>query len=307
MSMAKYLLRLYPRTWRERYEEEVLAMLEQRSLCFMDGVNLFFGALDAWLHPQLGTASMPHYERIFRLLVTLRRSLLTLFCAYIGFVLAGGGFQKMTEYNDFQEAARTYSIVGLSFHLVVIGAFVALAAVLAGGLPIAVAVVRSALARRRYGPLFGLSVPILAFAVFLLITLFLETIDHPGTQPFWRHFLHQGIFLGVLITAAVTSTGAVCFAVARSEIPGKILRFAVLPSLLATMAMVLVLAATIVWGFGLRANVPQLFAGNDGIVRTSTTGTWLGIVIAMAVATILAMVSLRRGLSARSVLRNAPA
>ncbi len=43
---------------------------------------------------------------------TLRRSLLTIFCAYIGFILAGWAFQKMTEYDDFVDAARTHSIVG---------------------------------------------------------------------------------------------------------------------------------------------------------------------------------------------------
>ena len=32
MKTAQYLLRLYPRAWRKRYEEEVLAMLEQRSI-----------------------------------------------------------------------------------------------------------------------------------------------------------------------------------------------------------------------------------------------------------------------------------
>jgi hypothetical protein len=37
----------------------------------------------------------------------LRRSLLTMFCASLGFLLAGAGFQKMNEYDDFQTAAQT--------------------------------------------------------------------------------------------------------------------------------------------------------------------------------------------------------
>ncbi len=120
-------------------------------------------------------------------------------------------------------------------------------------------------------------------------------------------FLDRGVFFGTLIAAAIASAGSVCFAVARSEISEKLLRFAVLPSILATISMALVLAATIIWGLGLRGGVPQLFAGNDGIVGSSTTGTWLGIVIAMAIATVLAALSLMRGLSARSALRNAAA
>ncbi len=309
MKIQHYLVRFYPHTWRERYEDELLAMLEQRSLSFTDGVNLLFGALDAQLHPHLGTTGMSLYERIIHMFATLRRSLLTIFCAYIGFILAGWAFQKMTEYDDFVEAARTHSVVGLSFNLVVIGAVVALLAVLAGGLPIAVAVIRSALAQKRRGPLLLLAVPVLAFAVFLGTTFLLEALHRPGNHlsPVWQLFLDRGVFFGTLIAAAIASAGSVCFAVARSEISEKLLRFAVLPSILATISMALVLAATIIWGLGLRDGVPQLFAGHDGLVGSSTTGTWLGIVIAMAIATLLAALSLIRGLSARSALRNAAA
>lgn len=307
MSTEKYVLRLYPRLWRQRYEEEMLAMLEERHCSLFDTVDLFFGALDAHLHPHLGTTGMPLLERIKRMLSLLRRSLLLIFCAYIGFILAGADFQKMTEYGDFQQAAQTYGLVGLSFNLVVIGAFVALLAVIAGGLPIAIAIVRSALARKRYGPVFLLAVPFLAFAIFLGTTLALEAIGQPGNHlsPGWHIFLDRGIFIGVLIAAAIASTGAVCFAVARSEIPEKILRFALLPSILTIIAMALVLAATLIWGLSLRNAVPQLFNSNEGMFGTSTSGGWLRIVIAMALATLLATISLIRGLSARSTLRTA--
>ncbi len=305
MNIQRSLVRLYPHTWRERYEEEVLAMLEQRSLSFTDGVNLFFGALDAQLHPHLGTTGMALYERTLAMFLTLRRSLLTIFCAFIGFVLAGWTFQKMTEYDDFVAVARTHSVVGLSFNLVVIGAVVALLAILVGGLPIVMAVIRSALAHKRRGPLLLLTVPFLTFVVLLGTIRLLEALHRPGSQL--SPVLDRGLFFGTLLAVAIASAGAVCFAVARSEVSEKLLRVAVLPSILATLSMVLVLAATIIWGFGLRDAAPQLFAGNDGIVGSSTTGTWLAIVIAMAIATALSTVSLLRGLSARSALCNAAA
>lgn len=304
MSIEKYLLRFYPHHWRERYEDELLAMLEQRSLTFVDGVNLFFGALDAQLHPHLGTASMSLYERIGYMLTTLRRSVLTIFCAYVGFILAGWGFQKLTEYADFQEVAQTHGIVNLSFHLVVLGAVVALLAVLAGGLPIVIAVIKSAFERRQHGTLFLLAVPILAFVIFLGVTLFLEAIDRSASRMVWQPFLYRGLFFGSLLAAAIVSPVAVCFAVVRSEIPEKILRFALRSSILVTISMALISASTIIWGLGLQDGAPQLFSGNDGLVSTSTMGTWLSIVIAMGIATVLAAVALIRGLSARSALLN---
>jgi len=45
------LLRLYPNSWRARYGEEMVALLEQRQVDRRDRVDLLRGALDAWLHP----------------------------------------------------------------------------------------------------------------------------------------------------------------------------------------------------------------------------------------------------------------
>jgi hypothetical protein len=44
-------LRLYPHAWRQRYEPEMLAVLEARSLTKRVRVDLARGALDAHLHP----------------------------------------------------------------------------------------------------------------------------------------------------------------------------------------------------------------------------------------------------------------
>lgn len=306
MRCAKFLLRLYPRPWRQRYEEEMLAMLEEYPGSLLDIVDLLFGALDAHLHPRLGMIGMPLLERIKRMLSLLRRSLMTIFCAYIGFIFAGASFQKLTEDSTFANAARTYSVVGFSFNLVVIGAFVTLLAVAIGALPIAVAVVRGALAQKRYSTLLLLAVPLLAFAFFLGTTRFLEAIDTPGNQfmPVWQIFLHRGIFIGVLIGGAIASTASVCFAVARSNIPEKLLRFALWPSLLATLVMALISVAAFAWGLGLRSTVPVLFNGNGGMFGTSTADSWLRIVIAMAMTTVLAAAALARGLSVRSTLRS---
>jgi hypothetical protein len=45
------LLGLYPPAWRERYADEVGAVLETRPLRWSDRLDLLAGALDAWLHP----------------------------------------------------------------------------------------------------------------------------------------------------------------------------------------------------------------------------------------------------------------
>jgi hypothetical protein len=233
------------------------------------------------------------------MLSTLRASLLTIFGAYGGVVLAGTGFQKMTESPDFQEAAQAYRLVGISFHLLAIGAIGALLALLVGGLPIAFAVIRSALVRKQRGPLFGFAVPILAFAVLLGTLLLMQQLAQSGQVA-----LVTGLFFGAPIATAVSGTGSICFVVTRSEISEKLLRFALPPFICATISMALVAVSTLTWGLGLHESAPQLLTGNNGLTGLSTTGSWLGIVVVMALATALAVFSLVRGLSARSALRN---
>ena len=59
----KTLLRLYPRAWRARYGDELLALLADRPATPLDLLDLVRGALDARLHPQLAGTSGESTER----------------------------------------------------------------------------------------------------------------------------------------------------------------------------------------------------------------------------------------------------
>ena len=56
------ILRLYPRAWRERYGDEMLAMLDARPASLSDRFDLVRGAFDARLHPQVRGAATPEKE-----------------------------------------------------------------------------------------------------------------------------------------------------------------------------------------------------------------------------------------------------
>lgn len=47
------LVRLYPAAWRERYEAEFVALLEERPPGMLDRLDVLRGAIDARVHPQL--------------------------------------------------------------------------------------------------------------------------------------------------------------------------------------------------------------------------------------------------------------
>lgn len=51
MIIIAWILRLYPRAWRQRYEQEMLVLLEEHDITFFTGLDLLLGALDARLDP----------------------------------------------------------------------------------------------------------------------------------------------------------------------------------------------------------------------------------------------------------------
>jgi hypothetical protein len=65
------LVRLYPKAWRDRYEDEFLALLEARPPTTRDMLDVVLGAVDAHLHPQGDVAPQPRTHRIPGLLAVI--------------------------------------------------------------------------------------------------------------------------------------------------------------------------------------------------------------------------------------------
>src|SRR5258705_5198684 len=266
MRMAR-LVRLFPAAWRARYGTEYVALLQAQPPSLWIVLEVVYGALDA----QLRSLAQRGRARVNR----VRASEIAVFCAYIGFVFAGIGFQKMTEYDDFMVAARTHADIGVAYTAVVVGSAVALLAVLAGGVPLALAAVRYALAtnRRDIPLLFG--VPVLAFGVLLGYSVLAKQLrqEHSGGPTATDRILFGGLAT-VLFVGAVASAWAVSAAIARAEISGQLLRFALAPAALATLAMAVMLFGAVGWGIGLRAHAPQLWGGDVGVLATSPALSW---------------------------------
>jgi hypothetical protein len=296
---ARRLVRLYPRAWRDRYEEEFVALLEERPASIGDVFDVALGATDAWLSPQVVS---DRSEGRLVVVARLRGSMLMVLWAWALLVVAGVGFQKMTEYEDFVRAARENAVVGGAFAAVVGGAVLALAAILISGAPIGFAATRRALAEGRKDVPLLLSVPPLSLAAFVGYLLVLTKIIYPALGALAVHgAVNVVLFLSVVsafLVAAVVSVVAVSAAVGRSGVGERHFRFALTCAAVAAVAMVVVLAGTVVWGVALRVQAPALFTGDDGILATPTYATWVVIVSAMFLSCCVASVAVLRGLSA---------
>ena len=293
MRNPTWLLNLYPPAWRARYGDEFAALLEDCPLTLTTFADVVLGALDARIAPQDTTG------RILAMINQPRRTAIAVFSAYILYVLAGMGFQKMSEYDDFFSAAHTYGLIGTGYTVLYIGAIVSLLAVLAGGLPLAFAALRFAWANRRWDIPLLLSVPVFAFAALIGYGTLLLHVIGPATHT---TSIHDGLGIlfplslaGVLVLLAIASTAGVALAVARSEIDQRLLRYAYVPAVVTTLAMALTVAGLVMWGLGVRAYAPDLWIGNDGLAATSTIGSWAWQVVGMVVATLVAIVALVRG------------
>ncbi|GLV60085.1 hypothetical protein KDH_69080 [Dictyobacter sp. S3.2.2.5] len=298
MNHNALLLHLYPRVWRDRYAEEMLEVLEARPLSMKDVLNVIFGACDAHLHPFWGTKGMPPHEKLLTMLRALRQSLIMIFSAYIGFVVGGLIFAKMTE-DTVDATIRLSALAGASYWIVFFGSIIALAAIVMGGVPIALAIVKNAITLRKKGPLLLLLVPGLAFFALLLI-LRLNFAAMPGPASL------SG-FSAFFLLEAIISTAAVCMAVKRSQIKASTLRFATIPFLIAIITMLLMCCATICWGISLYSTDPALFIDQYSFMHANSLLLWLVVVGVMAISTVIALIAGVRGARAFARLNDTSA
>lgn len=278
---------LFPTGWRERYGVEFGALLDQTPATPRVVFDVLVAAVDAHVHPTGPRRRWP------LMIERLRWSELVVFACWVVFVVAGLAFQRMTEGAPFSVIAAGQPVVGWAFAAIVGGAVVSLLAVSAAGIPIAIAIARSAVERHRPRQIGLLAVPPIALAIWLGLTLLLVSNGDPPSDGPWRVVAFLA-WVGVFVLAALGSTVAVSVAALEAEVDGTLYRRAGWPAAATVVAMAVVVAAVAVWGGAVAIVAPAAFWGAEGILGTSTTLTWLGAVLVMGGATAVAARALMR-------------
>ncbi len=127
-GLARSLLWLYPEPWRDRYEAEMLALLEDDPPGVGALASLLGGALDAHLRPQRNWRTSATPAALMRLSVG------GLFSCWILLSLAGSGFAKETE--GFSAVESAHPLLQVARYAVLAGAGLGCAAIAVGGLPL---------------------------------------------------------------------------------------------------------------------------------------------------------------------------
>jgi hypothetical protein len=320
MNLRRWLIGLYPRRWRERYGEEFDALLEACLRSPLDVLDIVLGALDAHLDLSHGSG-----WRSMNMTNKLRTAILLVFAGYIGFILAGLGLYGLVDDSPAARLLRTDAAIGAAWHTVQAGAVVALLAIVIGGWPLALTVLRRAMSASRRD-LRLLLVPVAAFLALCLYGLLMAAVANgwltlPGVAPRvtpddfpMGNRLLLGGFMLLFAAGAAASTVAVWRVVSNSD--AQVGSFTVLGittsvrlyeaafplSVVAGVCMLIMLIGTAAFGWLASSALPQWFRGDFGLLLTSTAVTYGVSLGLMLVSTVTAFVGLSRGFSARTLV-----
>lgn len=284
--MRKRLLSLYPEAWRDRYGEEMSALLDQTSPSVTATLDLLRGALTAHLRPLAISAPTAR----------ARGTLVHVLGCFIVFCVFGSGFAKTTENYDHTEHA--HPLLGVSHSVILIAAVVAVSALALGAAPPILASL--ALVRRTREPtlLKLIAAPPAAIAMFAgsveLIVLWLNAHHHRAGVGGW-------LLLGLCGLCAAAG-GFACWAAPRAlmrrlEVPPSALAFSVAAVGLVALCMVAIAVGTGVFLVGIVGDAPNVGASGNGPAQLLNVTTSIALqFVAMLGLSAVAVVSAARGL-----------
>jgi hypothetical protein len=294
MKLINVILRLYPQRWRERYADEMVALLEEHPPTWRDLGDMAMHALDARLNPALLFVGVPAHERRTVLMRTLRSREMTIFAAFITLLVAYFQFSAMFDEGPYsipgifaQDWSNPLSLVN---NLSISGVHVAVGAVLIGGAPLVRGIWRQSPHLRGL-----LIIPIYAFFAALVPPLIIRSVAGPRVNVYLS-FVNPVTFAYTIwfVVAALISTIAVTRAVVRSDLSDRLSRFTLIPCMVIIGAMLMIYAVTLAWGPIAYQLAPRVFTATDW-----DTGfpTWVVDVGVMTIAVVVALVAAMQGIA----------
>jgi hypothetical protein len=287
MAWVRRLLLLYPRAWRERYADEVAAVLAQHPVTYWTALDLVLGAVDTHLHGDL----LP--RRLTSMAHRIRSSEIAIFCAFVLFCVAWLAMRFVRDPLPIWKAAvAAHPALLLTLTAMDLAGLVATLAVFVGGLPLLISALAQAVAARRWRLLALFAVPLLAAATLVVVGL----ADIPWSSTSQSGVVHMlqpvAVQIGLVLLAVLAvggSAAAIAAAVGRSELDERTLRFALVPAGVATAALALGLVAAVALTALIYSEAPQVSLGSPVQVAD---------LLLMLVAVVLAGAAVRRGVRA---------
>lgn len=300
---GKWLVRLYPKPWRRRYEDEFMAMLEQMPFSLSDIINIFAGIMDAYLFGDVMLHQLSGMERVKYMLEKLRSYYGKGIILFLLFVTPGFLFNTMLDDSPFLPVMRGTMVFNLAYNGFIIGVALALIAVLVGGLLIFFSIWRWMVSQKRRDILALFIIPVVAFLIIVAAGLYIN-IALAAAIPGWtRGNINQCLVVLLLLIGGtcvyrilykgqIGDQKAVLFG--KKIEPYKIGMYAA-PVMAAGMGIATV--SVIVWGILANHFAPVIMkSSNLGVFHTNTLLLYLiAAFIMLATSCISGFVAVRGG------------
>ena len=278
-------LRWYPRSWRDRYGEELTALLDEEfgaNLPRKIRLSLVTGGLQQRArHSGLVGDSVPAADRI-------RAGALAVLAAWMAFVIAGASFAKFSE--QFDEAlphrSGAHRVPDLAFTVLQTTAGVAALLVGAGALLALPAFVRflreGGWASVRGHFVRALISTALVGAVFLTLSGWAHhlTTQQRNNGLHWYGVLFLLWAALVVVTVTLWTVAAVATA-RRVGLSGAILAAEAVLAAALTAAMVVMVGATAVWWAAMARDAPGFLSTSPGGAPGSPWDLWLVVTVVL--------------------------
>jgi hypothetical protein len=290
-SRAHKLLRWYPQEWRQRYGDELVAMIDDTigdcRPTFRFRANIARAGLRERGHSAglLGAQSNLHHQ--------VRAGALLVLCSWSTFVVAGATFQKQSEHFGGSVASTsTATLAASAYDVVALMGIVGSLAVLVG----AAVALPSFISFLKSGGWHDLRRQL---AVAGLLTL--STIGGVIALKDWAHGLSVGqrnggdayysflfVVVALILTASViqwTVVGVV--AIRRMTLSTRVLRIEALLAFAVTFAMVVITTGVALWWIAMGLGAPGFFQGNTiGNASLALTPNLLLMVVLMLISSL---------------------
>jgi hypothetical protein len=282
------MLRWYPASWRARYGDEFIAMIEDDLGSSSPTVRYRLAIARSGLSERLRDAGL--VDSSDSPLDRIRSGILTVFCAFALFVISGVGFAKVSEHWDQSIHQGSRHLPAVSFNLV--GSFavacgVATAVAACVLLPGFVQFVRVggwiAIKRRVF---WALSATLATVAVGGMLVLWARHLtNHQRNAGFgWYQLLF--VIVAVLFTATIAAwTATVVAAVRRMNIGLPQLKVSGVLAVLVAVGMPVMTVAAAIWWGAMATTAPWFLSGTpNGSPSSPLAAGLFGVLVVMTVA-----------------------
>ena len=277
-AIVRLMVRLYPKSWRARYGDEFVAMLDDLAA---DGRSRWRLVIDAVRGALDAHANMLGDDGVHRDL--LRAALTRMACGFVMFGAGGVAFAKASEDVD----TSSHDAIRVALGVVRGAGGLAVLTVLVAVIPAVGAAIRLIRRARRWRPFLILGVPILST---LMTVAGVTIVAHRAarTSAVAVTVTERAVIAGIAVGAfAVWAVAARSFLRRPdSEIPEAALRGATVPTVL-SLAMAATTLGTVVWAVAVRQSNPSRFRSLDGLLGAPLPATLAAAVTCMTVGTIM--------------------